>query len=70
MKKLYRYYCPYRPPMPGAVPRGMVNIVDFAVREYVPEIAGDAWGYVEYEKPLTAHQVYEYELAEAEMYEA
>ena len=70
MKNLYRYYCVFRPPMPGTVPRGMVNLVEFDAPKYVEKIDHEAWGYVEYEKPLTAYQVYEYELAEEDTYDA
>ena len=61
-----RYYCLYRPPCPGAIPRGMTKIVAFDDKRHVDEIGRDAWGYVEYDKPLTAQQVIHYELAVAQ----
>jgi len=62
-QKMYRYYCILRPPMIGAVPRGMVNIVCFDTRRYVYEIEREAWGYVEYDKKLTPQQVIQFEMA-------
>lgn len=64
MKGFYRYYCLFRPPMPGTIPRGMVKIVDFGERRMVPEIRREAWGYVDYERKLSEREMYEYELAE------
>jgi len=63
VNKPYRYYCLYRPPMPGTIPRGVSNIVAFDERRNVPEIGREAWGYAEYDKPLTAQEVVAYELA-------
>ena len=60
---MYRYYCLYRPPMPGAIPRGVSNIMAFDERKHVDEIQREAYGYVEYDKPLTPQQVVQYELA-------
>lgn len=65
MKTTYRYYCLYRPPMPGTIPRGPINIEDFGERRMIDEISRPAWGFVEYPRQLTPHEVYEYELAEA-----
>ena len=62
MKQVYRYYCIYRPPMPGTIPRGAVNIVDFGEKVGVPEIKRGAWGYAEYERKLEPHEVFRYEL--------
>ncbi len=61
----YRYYLRMRPPMPGAVPNGreVVDSEDFGDRTLVPHI-GMAWGWVEYESPLTQEQIDGYELAE------
>ena len=59
---LFRYYCPYRPPMVGTIPRGMCNIVSFDERQHVPGTDKLAWGYAEYERPLTTHEIYAYEL--------
>lgn len=52
----YRYYSTQRPVTPGAYPKPKNNpamlIHNFSSREYVPEIGRQAWGYVEYDKPL------------------
>ena len=58
----YRYYCIFRPPMLGAVPRGFVEMEDFGERKRVEEIGWPSWGWVEYEQPLTETQVRDYEL--------
>ena len=62
MKKVYRYYCLYRPPMPGTIPRGTVSIKDFDERRMVPEISREAWGFVEYERELTKAEIDDYEV--------
>lgn len=59
----YRYWCILRPPMPGGIPRGPVNIKSFDKREFVKEINHTAWGYVDYERPLTDEEIFKYELA-------
>lgn len=60
--KVYRYYCQFRPPMPGAIPRdGLVNIDDY---DYPQSFNGiSAWGFAEYSRPLTEKEVHDYELA-------
>lgn len=56
-----RYYSTLRPITPGAYPKPIDNpvteIANFNVREYVGKIGREAWGYVEYEKPLTDAQI-------------
>lgn len=60
--KVYRYYCRYRPPMPGAIPRkGLTNMADFNWPQSVDGVG--AWGWVEYDHPLTDEEVRDYELA-------
>lgn len=61
----YRYYLTQRPPVPGAVPEsGRIRAVeDFGGRKYVQKI-GEAYGYVEYDQPLTQVQIHSYELVE------
>lgn len=59
---IYRYYCLYRPPGPGAIPRGAVHVEDFTEDTYLPQIEMTAWGFAEYEQPLTERQVKDYEL--------
>ena len=65
MCKIYRYYCLYRPPAPGAVPKDFTVAVPYDDRRYCPEVERMAWGYVEYDKPLTPQTVINYEMAVA-----
>lgn len=65
MSKLYRYYCKYRPPAPGAVPRGAKECEFWDARPFVGEIGCHAWGYVEYDHPLDEKEIADYELAPA-----
>ena len=50
----YRYYSPLRPLSLGTFPKPQGNevlhIEHFADRQYVPEIARQAWGYIEYKE--------------------
>lgn len=52
----YRYYSTQRPVMPGSYPKPENNkveeICNFDNKTYSEEIQTDAWGYIEYEKPL------------------
>ncbi len=57
-----RYYLTQRPPSPGAFPGKPVRVGSFDSREYVEEIKLRAWGWVEYDKPLTKKQISDYEL--------
>lgn len=63
---MYRYYVTQREPSPGAVPNSKENpITDtgiFMYRKYIEEIDRNAWGWVEYKKPLTDREFNEYEL--------
>ena len=62
---IYRYYLPFRPPMPGTVPNSsrVAAVEDFGGKKSVPGV-GEAWGYVEYEQQLTDEQIKSYELIE------
>lgn len=64
----YRYYCPMRPPGPGAIPRGATRI-DYAGDDgtLVDEEGHviEAWGMVEYDHRLTDAEIVAYELEEA-----
>ena len=60
---MYRYYSLRRMQVPGGIPRGVVGIVEFDDKRYCPEIERDAWGYVEYAKPLTPQEIIMFELA-------
>ena len=63
--KRYRYYCLMRPPAPGTIPRGAVEVEYWDARPYVDAIKHHAWGYVEYSRPLTDTEIGEYELCPA-----
>ena len=60
-----RYYLTQRPPAPGTFPGKPVNMKAFDSREHVEEIGRPAWGWVEYEEPLTEKQIADYELVKA-----
>ena len=53
---VYRYYCRFRPPMPGAIPRqGLVRAFAY---DYKQSIGGvGTWGFAEYDRPLTAKEI-------------
>lgn len=58
----FRYYCIFRPPMLGAVPRGFVEMEDYGERKRIDEIGWMAWGWVEYDHPLSKGEISGYEL--------
>ncbi len=62
----YRYYSTQRPLSPSTYPRPSENkvaeIQNFDNRQSVEEGKMQAWGYVEYTKPLTAKEMQDYEL--------
>lgn len=62
--KPYRYFLPYRPPSPGAIPRGAVDVCDYDGKRLEPSIDRWVWGWAEYEEPLSKAKVEEYELIE------
>ena len=60
--KVYRYYCQFRPPMPGAVPRpGLVRVYSYDYKQRFDGVG--AWGFAEYDRPLSDSEVSQYELA-------
>lgn len=60
--KVYRYYCQYRPPMPGAIPRdGLVHIGEYDYKQSFNGIG--AWGFAEYDRELSEEEINDYELA-------
>lgn len=62
---VYRYYCRFRPPMPGAIPRQ--SLVRVGIYDYKQSIGGvGAWGFAEYDRPLTAREIEDYELADGQ----
>lgn len=61
--KVYRYYCPFRPPMPGAIPRrGLVRACEYDNKQCIGGVG--AWGFAEYDRQLTEKEVSDYELVE------
>lgn len=59
----YRYYSKLRPVGPGTYPGKPVAFTNFDERTNTDGI--DAWGYLEYDQPLTPQQIDDYDLAEA-----
>lgn len=63
---MFRYYSTLRPITPGAYPKLINNpamlIHNFNKREYVGKIGREAWGYLEYENPLTDKQIEAFDL--------
>lgn len=53
----YKYYSTERPVMPGSFPKPQGNTVldieNFNDRSYVAKIGREAWGFIEYEKPIS-----------------
>lgn len=63
---MMRYYSRMRPIMPGGYPRQYTKeIVNFDDKQYCPEIADKAWGYIETEERLPDDVMYDYELTAA-----
>ena len=62
MKTIVCYYCRFRPPMPGAIPRqGLIRVCAY---DYPQSFNGiGAWGFAEYDRPLTEKEIADYELA-------
>jgi len=58
----YVYYTLMRPPMPGAIPKGSIEVNDFGERTFITEIGRVAWGMAIYDRPLTEDEIWEYEL--------
>lgn len=62
----YRYYSTQRPIMPGSYPKNkyvkVLKIHNFDRKEFAQEIGQEAWGYIEYDKPLGYFAVVDYEL--------
>ena len=59
-KKVWRYLCLQRPPGPGAIPReGLIECQNMAMR--APS-GWDAWGWADYDRPLTPKETDRYEL--------
>lgn len=58
MKRLHRYYAASHPPIAGTtLPKGAVVIHNFNARQPVHQIGQWAYGYAEYEQPLTNAEI-------------
>lgn len=64
-----RYFSTQRPVAPGTFPKpadnkvlSVENFDTFDGRKFCPAIGREAYGYIDYEKPLTAEQAADYEL--------
>ena len=61
-----RYYSTQRPVAPGSFPKPKENpierIVNFPARTYVDVIWKQAYGFIDYEKPLSDQEAKDYEL--------
>lgn len=64
-----RYYSTQRPVGPGTFPKPkgnkVLNIANFEGRHFCQSINAKAWGFIEYEKPLTDREAEAYELEPA-----
>ena len=64
-----RYYSTQRPVMPGSFPKPagttVREIENFDARTFCEDIGREAWGYVEYDAPLSDEDAKEYELVAA-----
>lgn len=60
----HKYYSVMRPVSIGTFPDNgtILGIVNFDRREMVEAIGREAWGYINYSKPLTEKQISDYEL--------
>ena len=61
-----RYYSTQRPITPGSFPKSPFNKVqeihNYDSKTYCEEIGREAWGYIEYEWPITPEDAISYEL--------
>lgn len=62
-----RYYSTQRPFGPGTFPQqdGTETITNFDGKVYCEEIGREAWGYIEYQQPITEKDAETYELTAA-----
>ena len=59
----YCYWCTQRPPAPGAIPKGAIDI-EYTER-YMEDLGGHmvyVWGIVWYDRELTDKEINDYEL--------
>lgn len=66
IKKLYRYYYLHRPPSIGTQPEGFINHESWLPAKTTPH-GRTAFGWVEYDRPLTPEETSRYELFEDEV---
>ena len=66
LKKLYRYYYAHRPPSIGTQPEGFINHESWLPAKTTPH-GRTAFGWVEYDRPLTPEEISGYELFEDEV---
>lgn len=64
---MYRYYSTQRPFGPGTFQyKDGCEVVNFSRKQPCDEIDGrSAWGYIDYEEPLSNEEIYNYELKPA-----
>lgn len=66
------YYSTQRPITPGSFPKPEGNaveqIVNFPAKIYVDAIGKQAYGYIDYEKPLSEKDASDYELTQGGAY--
>ena len=59
---MYRYYLLLRPVGIGTQPQGMADWHNFDSRKYISEIDHEAWGWVEYDQPLSQEEIDAYDM--------
>lgn len=61
---MYKYYSAMRPIVPGGYPKTepIHKIVNFDEKKLIPSINERVWGYVEYERALSAEDAAKYDL--------
>ncbi|MBX4266576.1 hypothetical protein [Clostridium estertheticum] len=61
---MYKYYLTQRGPGPFCQPKGCSSTKDFGEKIFVKKIGCKAWGYANYEIPLTEKEINDYELVQ------
>lgn len=65
----YRYYSTQRPASLGTYPKPqgnkVLNIVNFEERTFCEQVGREAWGYIEYELPVSDVLLRDFELVKA-----
>ena len=62
VKKLNWYYMTQRPPMPGAFPRGIIEINEFYPTREILGVSDHVYAEIGYERELTEQEIHDYEL--------